>query len=108
MKMNAYSIFDTKALQYHLPFFQPADGAAVRMLMDLANDPNTTIGRHPSDFVLYQVGHYDDTLGDIQPCAPLRHVIDAVALVRIQPSLFPEDPSLQPERLPLMSNGEAK
>ena len=54
MKMNAYSIFDTKALQYHLPFFQPQDGAAVRMLMDLVNDPNTTVGRHPADFVLYQ------------------------------------------------------
>ena len=106
MKMNAYSIFDMKALQYHLPFFQPADGAAVRMLMDLANDPNTTIGRHPSDFVLYQVGHYDDELGDIQPCAPLRHVIDAVALVRIQPSLFPE-PAAAPDRHP-QANGEAK
>ena len=88
MIMNAYSIFDMKALQYHLPFFQPADGAAIRMLMDLVNDPNTMVGRHPSDFVLYHVGHYDDARGEVQPIAPLRHIVDAVSLLRVQPGLF--------------------
>lgn len=104
----AYSVFDTKSLQYHLPFFQPTDGAAVRLLSDIVNDPNTSVGRHPADFILYCIGHYDDGLGGLMPVSPLRHVIDAVALVKVQQPLFPADPSVAAERYPLMSNGEAK
>lgn len=110
MIMNAYSIFDTKALQYHLPFFQPADGAAIRMLMDLVNDPNTTVGRHPADFVLFHVGHYDDGIGGIQACAPLRHIVDAVSLVRVQPQLPLDDAyNTYKERVHTYgANGDAK
>lgn len=87
MKLLAFTIFDIKALQYHPPFFQHTDGAAVRMLRDLVEDPNTTIGRHPMDYVLYCAGSYDDSNGQMWPEQPLRHVIDAVALVKIQPPL---------------------
>lgn len=87
MKMFAYSVFDTKSLIYHLPFFQPTDGAAVRMFSDLVNDPNTQMGRHPSDFVLFQVGTYDGNVGGLQQATPLRHIIDAVALLKIQADL---------------------
>lgn len=88
MQLNAYSIFDNKALQYHTPFFASTDGAAVRSVADLVSDPNTTVGRHPGDYVLYCVGLYDDQLGAMVPISPLRHVMDAVALVRVQPQLF--------------------
>lgn len=83
----AYSIFDTKALQYHTPFFAPTDGAAVRMLQELVSDPNTMIGRHPSDFTLFSIGSYDDQKGVVSPQHPLRHVCDAVSLVKVQPEL---------------------
>lgn len=87
MNMFAYSVFDTKALIYHLPFFQPTDGAAIRMLADLVNDSNTQMGRYPADFVLYCVGTYDGNVGGLQSSLPIRHIIDAVALVRAQPEL---------------------
>ena len=88
MIMNAYSIFDTKALHYHLPFFSPNDAVAIRLMGDLVNDPQSRIAQHPADYVLYRVGLYDDATGGVQPLSPLVHVIDAVALVRVQPSLF--------------------
>lgn len=87
MQLNAYSIYDNKALQYHVPFFASTDGAAVRSVADLVGDPNTTIGRHPGDYVLYNIGQYDDVLGAMVPISPLRHVIDAVALVKVQAAL---------------------
>lgn len=90
MKLNAYSIFDRKALQYNAPFYQSTDGAAVRSLSDLVNDQNTTVGRHPSDFVLYCVGSYDDQSAIFVGEQPVRHIMDAIALVKIQPSLFQE------------------
>lgn len=86
MMLRAYSIFDTKALVYMQPFFTSTNGAAVRMLADTANDMNTTIGRHPADYVLYCIGHYDDQSGAMTPYSPLEHVVDAVALVTIKPT----------------------
>lgn len=88
MKLNAYSLFDNKALQYHPPFFSSTDGAAIRSISDLVADPNTTVGRHPSDYVLYFVGSYDDQNALFTPEVPLRHVIDAIALVKIEDTLF--------------------
>lgn len=85
MLLKAYSIFDLKALQYHAPFFTHTDGSAIRSLSDLANDLNTTIGRHPADYQLFHVGDFSDSDGGLEPCRPLRHVIDCVALLRIAP-----------------------
>lgn len=89
MILNAYSIYDRKALQYHPPFYASTDGAAVRSLSDLANDPNTSVGRHPGDYVLYRVGQYDDQKGRLIPTDPLAHVMDAIAILKLNPELFP-------------------
>lgn len=89
MLLKAYSIYDRKALQYHPPFFASTDGAAMRSFSDLANDTNTSVGSHPGDYVLYFVGTYSDIDGSLQPNSPLLHVVDAQALLRMQPSLFP-------------------
>lgn len=99
MILNAYSIYDRKALAYHSPFYQTTDGAAVRTFSDLVQDNNTQVGRHPADFVLYCVGSYDDAKGELTPLAPLRHVIDATALVRHQADLFSDRPGVTPPEL---------
>lgn len=85
MLLRAYSLFDNKALQYHSPFFTHTNGSAVRMLADLVNDMNTTVGRHPGDYVLYCVGTFSDANASFEPSTPLEHVIDAIALVTIKP-----------------------
>lgn len=85
MKTNAYSIRDVKAEVFHAPFFLPTDGAAVRAFQDVANDTNTQIGRHPADFTLYHIGTFDDAYGGLETC-DRRHVVDAVSLLRIQPT----------------------
>lgn len=105
----AYSVFDTKALIYNQPFFAPTDGAAIRLFSDLVNDNNTTVGRHPADYVLYAIGAYDDGKGLLTPQVPMRHIMDAVALVKVQPNLFDPPAQIDPERLKKqMQNGEAK
>lgn len=86
MLLNCYSIYDRKALVYHPPFFQHADGAAVRMLADLVSDVQTSVGRHPGDYVLYKIGAYDDQKGSMIPLTPLLHIIDAQALAPSGPS----------------------
>lgn len=93
MKLNAYCIYDNKALVYHPPFFSAQDGAAVRIFSDVVTDPNTSIGRHPLDYSLWFCGTYDDQLGLFIAQTPLRHISDAQALLPVaQPSLsFPLD-----------------
>lgn len=83
MMLKAYSIYDRKTLQYHPPFFASTDAGAVRSFSDLCNDTNTQVGAHPNDYVLYLVGDYDDQKGELIPCAPLFHVADGQALVRV-------------------------
>lgn len=83
MMLRAYSLFDNKALIYNTPFFTNTDQSAVRMLSDLVNDPQTSVSRHPADYVLYCIGHYNDNTGELSPYSPREHVVDAVALVKI-------------------------
>lgn len=87
MKLYAYCIYDRKSLIYNAPFFAVSDGAATRSFSDLANDPQTTIGRHPGDYVLFRVGTFDDAIGNMLPDTAA-HVADAAALVRVQPPIF--------------------
>lgn len=89
MIMNAYTLYDTKALTYSPPFYTTAHGAAVRMVMDLACDPNTSVGRHPADFTLYCVGQWNDATGTLLPYEVREHISDVLPLVpKSTPDLF--------------------
>lgn len=81
MMLNAYTIYDLKSLQYYPPFFASTDAAAARSFADLANDPQTNVGRHPADYVLYCVGTFLDSNGRLEPIDPRRHVADGAAMV---------------------------
>lgn len=82
MTLNGYCIYDRKAGIYHAPWFAVSDGAAVRSFADLANDPNTTVGRHPTDYVLFRCSTFDDANGSVLSISPIHHVSDANTLVR--------------------------
>lgn len=82
MNLQAYSVYDAKALVYAPPFFAATDGAALRSFQELANDLNTTVGKYPTDFSLWRIGSYDDQNGVFAPAVPLAHVADANSLVR--------------------------
>lgn len=81
MFLNAYSIFDNKALVYAPPFFAANDAVARRIVSDAAADPNSSLNRHPGDYVMYQVGVYNDATGNFIAASPLIHVVDVVALM---------------------------
>lgn len=81
MITNAYSLFDRKALMYSPPFFAPNDQVALRTVGDACRDPNHPIGQHPGDYVLFNLGSFDDSKGAMLPVSPLVHVVDVLALV---------------------------
>ncbi|QXP08618.1 MAG: nonstructural protein [Arizlama microvirus] len=91
MITNVYTIFDSKALVFNTPFFCLSDGVAKRMCADLAADINTTVGRHPADYILYRIATYDDNRAQFDLLPIREHVVDIVALVPgtgSQPDLF--------------------
>lgn len=67
MFLKAYVLLDAKTGAHSQPMFFATDGAAVRSVIEIGLDPNTMIGRHPSDFVLYCVGGFEDSTGMLHP-----------------------------------------
>lgn len=63
MILKAFCLLDTKTGAFGTPFFMHHVGAAVRACIDIGQDMNTQVGRHPADFVLCQVGEWDDQSG---------------------------------------------
>lgn len=80
MILNAYSLYDAKALTYSPPFWAHQHGEAMRMVMQLAGDPNTTVGRHPADFTLYCTGSFDTSSGLLLPGDVKQHISDVLPL----------------------------
>jgi len=60
MIQRIFTVFDSKADAYLVPFFQQSAGVALRIFEDLANDPEHQFFRHPEDFTLFSLGTYDD------------------------------------------------
>lgn len=65
MNKNIYSIYDNKTCVFNTPFFSMNNAAAIRTFSDAANDTQTNINKHPEDFALFHIGHYDEETGEI-------------------------------------------
>lgn len=98
MQFHAYTLHDNKSLTYSPPFFAVTDGAATRIVQDAANDMSTSLGRHPSDYVLYRIGSFDDSNAALAWLSPIVHVVDLVVLVQkpVNRDLFSEAMGLKP------------
>lgn len=70
MIRKAFSIYDSKAKVFSNPFFMSEEGEALRDFIDLANDPNTRVFKHPEDFILYKVGTYNDSDATFENTVP--------------------------------------
>jgi hypothetical protein len=68
MKLKVFSIFDSKAQCFAAPFFLPVVGAALRAFGDLADDPRSTVNKHPEDYSLFVIGEFDDSVGVLTEC----------------------------------------
>lgn len=69
---NVYSVYDLKAETFSQPFFAVNDAVSRRMFGAAVQDPQTPVGHHPEDFVLYRVGAWNAENGAIAGCdAPI-------------------------------------
>ncbi len=85
MKLCVYSVFDVKSGIFNTPFFQINDNVARRSFMDLVNDPQSLLYKHPEDFTLWRLGEFDDQLGDFEETeAHAREVICNAITMKVQ------------------------
>lgn len=67
MIMKIFSVFDSKAEAYMMPFFQQSRGQAIRMFTDTVNDKESLLNKHAADFTLFEIADFDDSNAAITP-----------------------------------------
>lgn len=66
MTFKVFALRDTKSKTYAPPFYMQSTGAAVRAFADLVNDPQSFPSKHPSDFILFEIGKWEDDTGHFE------------------------------------------
>ena len=62
MLYRIFSIHDSKLGAFNQPFFAPNAAVALRSFSDACQDANSPYARHPSDFNLFDLGTFDDSV----------------------------------------------
>ena len=70
MNQYIFTIYDTKAEAYTAPFVAKTAGIASRMFEELVNQQGHQFNKFPGDYVLYQVGSWDESNGVCTPMEP--------------------------------------
>jgi len=81
VKLKVFCLQDIKAGFFMQPFMFPSTGQAVRAIMDLCSEPQTTIARHPADFILWQIAEWDDSNALYLPLPQYESLGSCVALL---------------------------
>lgn len=66
--MSSYviaAIYDRKVEAFSAPQLFRSKGEAIRSFMDAVKDDKTAFAAHPEDYVMMQLGTFDDGLGTI-------------------------------------------
>ena len=83
--MKCFSVFDTKANVFGVPFFALTVGVASRLFADLVADFQSTVNRYPADFALYEMGDFNETSGLFTSLDRPNHVCNASEFVSNPP-----------------------
>ena len=67
MIYKVFTVFDSKVDVFLPPFFCRTSGEAARIVMDLCSDKTHNFYKYRSEYVLFELGSYDDSLGMMIP-----------------------------------------
>lgn len=65
MELNVYAVLDLKTKAYGQPFYAKTRGEAIRLFTSAVNveEEKNMWKKYPGDFELYEIGTWDDNLG---------------------------------------------
>lgn len=85
MIFKVFSIFDSKASGFMLPFFAANVAVAKRNVSRAVNDPTTDLHHFREDYSLFEVGEWDPDTGKlVVPMAPINHGILSTFVSRME------------------------
>lgn len=65
MKIQVFSVYDSKSKVFSQPLFILTVAMAQRIWPDAAADKTSNIGKYPADHTLFHIGEWDDTEGTL-------------------------------------------
>jgi hypothetical protein len=66
--VKIFAIYDDKSMAFQRPFPGETAGVVTRSLTDVVNDPNHEFCKYTEDFILHELGEFDERTGVITPC----------------------------------------
>lgn len=93
MIQKVFSVRDSKALAFLQPFFSSATGSALRALGDAVTDGKSPLSVHPEDYILYEIGSFDDQTGELVAVSPIKMLAAASDFVDARCKPEPECPT---------------
>ena len=85
MILSVFACRDTKAKAFLQPFFSNASGTAIRAFGDACDDEKSPFYKHPSDYILYEIGFYDDSTAELSSINPIKLLASASDFVKSGP-----------------------
>lgn len=70
--MRFFSIRDIKAESFMDPFMSQNAATAVRMVSQAVNDPAHQFNKYPEDYVLFEVGGWNQETGELESQTPYK------------------------------------
>jgi len=64
---NVFTVYDSAARRYLEPFFAETIEVACRMFRSIVNHEGSQFGKFPEDYVLFHIGEFDPTTGNLVP-----------------------------------------
>jgi len=87
MKLNVFSVYDSKAEAYLPPFVSQNRAVAIRSFTAAAQDSTHNFCRHAADYTLFEIAEFDDVAGQLTPLKA--HVNLGCALMFVGPDVDP-------------------
>lgn len=87
MKLEVFTIHDSKAGLFLQPWVHQSVGSATRQLEDMLRDPSSAFAMHPEDYSLFHLGAFDQVNGKFELKGAPEVVAPFVALVPELPAL---------------------
>lgn len=63
MRLSVFTVFDVAVNAFLRPFFTRSKGEAIRSFTEAVGDPKSEFCKHPDDYILYELGTFDDIEG---------------------------------------------
>lgn len=64
--IGVFAVYDNKAQAFMEPFFARNAATAIRAFQDNISRPDSIFAKYPNDFVLYQIGEFNDQDGSLE------------------------------------------